>query len=161
VDRAISPSPISKVGEPAAFGGSNRGFARAEAERENQVLTIFEIRSTENSGSSWESSPGARTLPKGEARMPHWSILHRSRITALVALAMLVTLVGAVPAAAVVDTSFSCPDGIEDAGFTDIGSHAATTRRAIDCLAVHDITHGTSPAGRWRSSSSARRPPTG
>ena len=77
--------------------------------------------------------------------MPHWSTTHRSRIAALVAVAMLATLIGAAPAAAVVDTSFSCPDGIEDAGFTDIGSHAATTRRAIDCLAVHDITHGTSP----------------
>jgi hypothetical protein len=87
--------------------------------------------------------------------MPHRG--PRTRIALLVA-ALVLSTVGAVPAGAAVDTSFSCPASIESAGFGDIGSYDATTRRAIDCLAVHGITKGTSattfsPGGtvpRWQ-----------
>ncbi|MDX1449527.1 MAG: S-layer homology domain-containing protein [Acidimicrobiia bacterium] len=63
----------------------------------------------------------------------------------LLVVAVLVSILGAAPAVAVVDTSFSCPGTIEPAGFADVAQHDATTRRAIDCLATHGITHGTSP----------------
>ncbi len=76
--------------------------------------------------------------------MPRWSAQARTRIVGLLFVAVLTSLL-ALPAAAVVDTSFSCPGTIGEAGFTDIASHNETTRRAIDCLAVHDITKGTSP----------------
>ncbi len=68
-----------------------------------------------------------------------------SRLGSLVAVALIVGLLGAAPASAVVDTSFSCPGSIEPAGFTDTAGHPDSTRRAIDCLAVHGITLGTSP----------------
>ena len=67
------------------------------------------------------------------------------RLLVILAMALLVGLVGIAPAGAVVDTSFTCPDSIEAAGFVDIGGHDQTTQRAIDCLAVHGITKGTGP----------------
>ncbi len=76
--------------------------------------------------------------------MPHWSAHTRLRIVGLLVMAVLNSLL-ALPAAAVVDTSFSCPGSIESAGFGDIGKHDAVTQRAIDCLATHEITRGTSP----------------
>lgn len=66
-------------------------------------------------------------------------------LIALLVVALFATTMGAAPAVAVVDTSFSCPGSIESAGFGDIAGHDAATRRAIDCLATHNITHGTSP----------------
>jgi hypothetical protein len=77
--------------------------------------------------------------------MPRWSAKTRLRIVGLLVMAVFTSLLGVLPAAAIVDTSFSCPGTLEEAGFTDIASHNLTTRRAIDCLAVHDITKGTSP----------------
>lgn len=67
------------------------------------------------------------------------------RFGALLATALIVGLVGAAPASAVVDTSFSCPGSIEPAGFSDIAGHPDSTRRAIDCLALYGITRGTGP----------------
>ena len=68
-----------------------------------------------------------------------------ARLRVILATALVVGLVGVAPAAAVVDTSFTCPDSIEAAGFADIGGLDQTTQRAIDCLAVHGITKGTGP----------------
>ncbi|HVR32048.1 MAG TPA: S-layer homology domain-containing protein, partial [Acidimicrobiia bacterium] len=90
--------------------------------------------------------------------MSHRSTNVRNRTVGLLVVAMIATLLGVAPAAAVVDTSFSCPATMQSAGFIDTASYDATTRRAIDCLAVHDITKGTSattftPGGtvpRWQ-----------
>jgi hypothetical protein len=78
--------------------------------------------------------------------MPQRRTLARTRLVSLLTVALLVSMLGATSAgAASVDTSFSCPGSIAAAGFTDITTHDVTTQRAIDCLAVHDITKGTSP----------------
>jgi hypothetical protein len=64
----------------------------------------------------------------------------------LVVMALVTATLAPLPAAAaVVDTSFTCPADLEAAGFTDIAAHPESTRRAIDCLALHDITRGTTP----------------
>jgi hypothetical protein len=78
--------------------------------------------------------------------MPQRRTPARMRLVGLLTVALLASLVG-VPsaAAATVDTSFSCPGTIASSGFTDITNHDVTTQRAIDCLAVHNITKGTSP----------------
>ena len=68
-----------------------------------------------------------------------------SRPAIVVVLGLVLGLLGTAPAVAVVDTSFTCPDTIESAGFADIAQHPETTRRAIDCLAMHGITRGTGP----------------
>lgn len=69
-----------------------------------------------------------------------------------------IVAIGAIPAAAAVDTSDSCPVTTPSSGFTDIGAFDATTQRAIDCLVSYGISQGTSattfsPAGqvtRWQ-----------
>lgn len=78
--------------------------------------------------------------------MPRKKTFVRTRLVSLLTVALIASLTGgATAAAATVDTSFSCPGTSDQAGFTDIATHDAATQRAIDCLAVHDITKGTSP----------------
>lgn len=55
-----------------------------------------------------------------------------------------IMVIGAAPASAAVNISDSCPATTPSAGFTDIGTFDATTQQAINCLALYDITQGTS-----------------
>ncbi len=72
------------------------------------------------------------------------SIFHkgRSRVALFAVVAMVASLM-AIPLAAGAATN-ACPSTIPSAGFTDIGSLDQETQDAIDCIAFHDITKGTS-----------------
>ena len=71
------------------------------------------------------------------------TIFHRgrSRVAFLAVLAMVASLL-AIPLSAAGQTT-ACPSTIPSAGFTDIGAFDQETQDAINCIAFHDVSKGT------------------
>ena len=71
--------------------------------------------------------------------------IHRARlrIAVLTVLAMVASIL-VLPAPSADAATAACPSTIPDAGFTDIGTLDAETQDAINCIAFHGITTGTS-----------------